>query len=121
MRPRRITAIDLRDDMDFQITAEDVKEALDRGEKLTLVDVREPWEFEVSHLEGAKLIPMGDVPSRAHQELDPEEHIVVFCHHGVRSLNVTNWLREQGFEKAQSMSGGIDRWAKIVDNAIPVY
>ena len=83
MRPRRITAIDSRDDMDFQITAEDVKEALDRGEKLTLVDVREPWEFEVSHLEGAKLIPMGDVPSRAHQELDPEEHIVVFCHHGV--------------------------------------
>ena len=51
--------------MDFQITAEDVKEALDRGEKLTLVDVREPWEFELSHLEGAKLIPMGDVPSRA--------------------------------------------------------
>jgi rhodanese-related sulfurtransferase len=49
--------------MDFQITAEDVKEALDRGEKLTLVDVREPWEFEVSHLEGAKLIPVGDVPS----------------------------------------------------------
>jgi rhodanese-related sulfurtransferase len=121
MRPRRITAIDLKDDMDFQITAEDVKEALDRGEKLTLVDVREPWEFELSHLEGAKLIPMGDVPSRAHQELDPEEHIVVFCHHGVRSLNVTNWLREQGFEKAQSMSGGIDRWAKVVDNTIPVY
>src|ERR1043166_4004221 len=108
MRPRRITAIDLRDDMDFQITAEDVKEALDRGEKLTLVDVREPWEFEVSHLEGAKLIPMGDVPSRAHQELDPEEHIVVFCHHGVRSMNVTVWLRQQGFGGGAATGGGIE-------------
>jgi rhodanese-related sulfurtransferase len=107
--------------MEFQITAEEVKAALDRGEKLTLLDVREPWETEISRLHGAKLIPMGDVPSRAHHELDPEEHIVVFCHHGVRSLNVTNWLREQGFEKTQSMSGGIDRWAKIVDTNVPVY
>src|SRR3954467_13509268 len=107
--------------MDFQITAEDVKEALDRGEKLTLVDVREPWEFELSHLEGAKLIPMGDVPSRAHQELDPEEHIVVFCHHGMRSMNVTVWLRQQGFEKVQSMRGGINAWSRSVDQNVPVY
>ena len=107
--------------MDFQIAAEDVKLALDHGEKLTLLDVREPWEFEVARLEGATLSPMGDVPSRAHQELDPEEHIVVFCHRGVRSLNVTNWLREQGFEKAQSMAGGIDRWSKVVDSSVPVY
>jgi rhodanese-related sulfurtransferase len=107
--------------MDFQISAGDLKAAMDRGEKLTLVDVREPWEWELSRLEGAKAIPMGDVPARAHQELDPEEHIVVFCHHGVRSLNVTNWLREQGFESAQSMSGGIDRWARVVDSKAPVY
>src|SRR5690348_2300434 len=107
--------------MDYEITPEEVKGKLDATEPFTLLDVREPWEFETARLEGAKLIPMGDVPSRAHQELDPEEHIVVFCHHGVRSLNVTNWLREQGFEKAQSMSGGIARWAKVVDNKIPVY
>lgn len=107
--------------MDFQITVEDLKAAMDRGDKLTLVDVREPWEFELSRLEGAKLIPMGDVPARAHHELDPEDHIVVFCHHGVRSMNVTNWLREQGFERAQSMTGGIDRWSKVVDNKVPIY
>lgn len=107
--------------MDFQIIVEDVKSALDHGEKLALIDVREPWEFETARIAGAKLIPMGEVPSRAHQELDPDDHIVVYCHHGVRSLNVVNWLREQGFENAQSMSGGIDRWARVVDPTVPTY
>src|SRR3954462_5473109 len=107
--------------MDLQIVAEAVKAALDSGDKLTLVDVREPWECEISRLQGAKLMPMGDVPSRAHQELDPEEHIVVLCHHGVRSMNVTVWLRQQGFEKVQSMRGGIDAWSRTVDQNVPVY
>ncbi len=107
--------------MDFQVTAEDVKAALERGDKFELIDVREPSEFQIARIEGAKLIPMGDVPSRAHQELDPDERIVVFCHHGVRSMNVVNWLRQQGFEKAQSMSGGIDRWARVVDPKVPTY
>jgi len=60
-------------------------------------------------------------PSRAHQELDPEDHIVVVCHHGVRSMNVTAWLRQQGFEKAQSMRGGIDAWSRRVDGTLPTY
>lgn len=107
--------------LDFQITTEEVKAALEKGEKLTLLDVREPWEFDIARIQSARNMPMGDVPSRAHQELDPEEHIIVYCHHGVRSLNVTNWLREQGFEKAQSMSGGIDRWSKAVDPGVPTY
>jgi len=107
--------------MDFQIPAEDVKAALDTGEKLRLLDVREPWEHEVSRISGSILMPMGDVPGRAHQELDPDERIIVFCHHGVRSMHVVKWLREQGFENSQSMSGGIDRWARIVDPKIPVY
>lgn len=107
--------------MDYQITAEEVKAALDKGEKLTLLDVREPWEYEIARIEHARNMPMGDLPSRAHQELDPDERIVVVCHHGVRSLNVTNWLRQQGFENAQSMSGGIDRWSKMVDPKVPTY
>lgn len=107
--------------MDYEITPEEVKTTLDRGEAFTLLDVREPWEFETAHMDGAKLVPMGDVPSRAHQELDPEDHIVVVCHHGVRSLNVTAWLRQQGFDKAQSMRGGIDAWARRVDGNVPVY
>jgi rhodanese-related sulfurtransferase len=107
--------------MDYEITPEDVKSKRDTAEAFTLLDVREPWEFETSHIEGAKLIPMGDIASRAHQELDPEDHIVVVCHHGVRSMNVTVWLRQQGFENAQSMRGGIDAWSRRVDEKVPVY
>jgi len=107
--------------MDYEITPEGVKAKLDAGEEFVLLDVREPWEFETARIDGAKLIPMGDVPSRAHTELDPEEPIVVLCHHGVRSMNVTAWLRQQGFEKAQSMRGGIDAWSRRVDEEVPTY
>lgn len=107
--------------MDYEITAEQVKAKLDGAEHFVLLDVREPWEIQTARIEGAKLTPMGDVPSRAHQELDPEDSIVVICHHGVRSMNVTVWLRQQGFEKAQSMRGGIDAWSRSVDPKVPVY
>jgi rhodanese-related sulfurtransferase len=107
--------------MDYEIIPEDVKCKIEAGEKFVLLDVREPWEFQTAHMEGAKLIPMGDVPSRAHQELDPEDAIVVVCHHGVRSMNVTAWLRQQGFDRAQSMRGGIDAWSRQVDGKVPVY
>ncbi|MFY9950064.1 MAG: rhodanese-like domain-containing protein [Candidatus Sulfotelmatobacter sp.] len=107
--------------LDYEISPEEVKSKLDQAEGFTLLDVREPWEFETAHMEGAKLLPMGDIPSRAHQELDPEDHIVVVCHHGVRSMNVTAWLRQQGFEKAQSMRGGIDAWSRVVDGNVPTY
>jgi rhodanese-related sulfurtransferase len=107
--------------MNYEITPEDVKIIADRGDPFELVDVREPWEHQTARIEGATLIPMGDVPSRAHQELDPEAHIIVYCHHGVRSMNVTAWLRQQGFEKTQSMAGGIDAWSRRVDGKVPVY
>ncbi len=107
--------------MDYEITPEEVKAKLDQGEEFTLLDVRESWEFETAYMDDARLIPMGDVPSRAHQELDPEAHIIVVCHHGVRSMNVTAWLRQEGFEKAQSMRGGIDAWSRRVDGNVPLY
>ena len=107
--------------MDYEITAEDVKAAVDSNQPVTLVDVREPWEYQTARIEGATLIPMGEIPNRAHQELDPEAQIVVYCHHGVRSMNVTAWLRQQGFEKAHSMAGGIDAWSRRVDGKVPVY
>jgi rhodanese-related sulfurtransferase len=107
--------------MDFEISAGQVKALQKNGEVFTLLDVREAWECEKARLEGAKNIPMGDIPTRAHRELDPEEHLVVMCHHGVRSLTVVNWLRQQGFEKAQSMRGGIDGWARTVDPKVPLY
>ncbi len=107
--------------MDYEITPEEVKATLDRSGTFTLLDVREPWEFDAASIVGSTHIPMGDVPSRAHQELDPDEHIVVVCHHGVRSLSVTNWLRQQGFENAQSMRGGIDAWSRQIDGKVPLY
>lgn len=107
--------------MDFEISAGQVKSLQKRGEPFTLLDVREPSEWEKARIEGSKNIPMGDVPTRAHQELDPDDHIIVMCHHGVRSLTVTNWLRQQGFEKAQSIRGGIDGWARTVDPKVPLY
>jgi rhodanese-related sulfurtransferase len=86
-----------------------------------LLDVREPSEFDAARVDGSKLMPMGDVAARAHQELDPDQPIFVLCHHGVRSMNVTMWLRRQGFENAQSVAGGIDRWTTDVDPTIPRY
>jgi rhodanese-related sulfurtransferase len=107
--------------MDFEISASEVNNMLKRGDEFTLLDVREPSELDKASIEGSTNIPMGDVPMRAHQELDPDDHIVVLCHHGVRSLTVTNWLRQQGFEKVQSVRGGIDGWARAVDPKIPLY
>jgi rhodanese-related sulfurtransferase len=107
--------------MDYEISASEVSAMLKRGDKFTLLDVREPVELEKANITGSTNIPMGDVPMRAHQELDPDHHIVVLCHHGVRSLTVTNWLRQQGFSRSQSVRGGIDGWARTVDPKIPLY
>jgi rhodanese-related sulfurtransferase len=109
--------------MDFEINPDEVQRKLNAGEPMTIIDVREAVELQMASLNGAefKHIPMGDVPSRAHAELDPDDHIVVICHHGVRSANVTMWLRNEGFERAQSMRGGIDLWSKTVDPSVPVY
>jgi rhodanese-related sulfurtransferase len=86
-----------------------------------LLDVREPWEFQTANLPDSLLMPMGDVTSRAHAELDPDAHIVVVCHHGQRSLSVAMWLRGQGFERAQSLAGGIDAWSRVIDPSVPRY
>ena len=87
----------------------------------TLLDVREPWETELSAIPGATCIPMGEITSRAHAELDPDLPYIVFCHHGARSLSVTMWLRNQGFDHVQSLAGGIDHYARTVDSSIPLY
>jgi len=107
--------------MDYEIPATELKVKLDAKEPLVILDVREPWEYAAAHIDGSKHMPMGEVPARSHQELDSEEHIVVICHHGVRSLNVAHWLRQQGFEKAQSLQGGIDHWSRTIDPKVPVY
>lgn len=109
--------------MDFEISPNELKEKLNSGEAPIIIDVRDAVELQIASLKGADVthMPMGDVPSRAHQELDPDDHIVVVCHHGVRSANVVMWLRGQGFDRAQSMRGGIDLWSKTVDPSVPTY
>ncbi len=106
--------------LDYEISAADAAQLL-KEKQARLIDVREPWEFQTAHVEGSVPMPMGDVPSRAHQELDPDERLVVMCHAGVRSMNVTVWLRNQGFENVQSMRGGIDAWSAEVDPQVPRY
>ncbi len=106
--------------MDWEITPEDLKQKLEAGDKCNLLDVREVWERQAAAIEPSSHIPMGDIPARL-QELDPDEHIVVYCHHGVRSMNVTAWLRQQGFESVQSLHGGIDRWSRQIDPKVPLY
>ena len=106
--------------MEWEISPAELKQKRETGEKFTLLDVREPWEHQTAAIEPSSHIPMGDIPARV-QELDPDEHIVVYCHHGVRSMNVTAWLRQQGFESVQSLRGGIDRWSREVDSSVPLY
>jgi rhodanese-related sulfurtransferase len=106
--------------LELEISAKEAAVLLSE-EKARFIDVREPWEFETAHIAGTVLMPMGDVPARAHQELDPDERLVVLCHHGMRSLNVAVWLRNQGFEQAQSLSGGIDAWSAEVDPSVGRY
>ena len=105
----------------FEITPDEVKRRLDGGEAIRMIDVREPAEFAISKIEGGKLIPMRSIPQYL-QELDDEGGLlVIFCHHGVRSLSVVDWLRRQGVENCQSMAGGIDRWSTEIDPSVPRY
>src|ERR1700757_2622416 len=102
--------------LDYEISPAEAA-ALLRENAARFIDVREPWEFAAARIPGSLLMPMGDVPARAHQELDPDERLIILCHHGQRSLNVAAWLRNHGFDQAQSLQGGIDAWAAAVDPA----
>jgi rhodanese-related sulfurtransferase len=111
----------------IEITPAEVSELLKEGLPIRLIDVREPAEHAICHIEGAALIPMQYIPMRL-QELDealdesaPETRLIVFCHHGVRSLSVAEWVRRQGVENCQSMSGGIDLWSVQIDPSVPRY
>ena len=108
--------------MTFEITVAELKRRLDAGERVNLVDVREPQEFALARIEGSRLLPMGEVPASlgAIESMADEAPVVCICHHGVRSLRVANWLREQGVE-ALSLAGGIDVWSLEVDPQVPRY
>lgn len=107
----------------LEIAPTQVKQMLDDGQPLCLVDVREQAEYQICRIEGAELIPMNTVPMQLqHLESEADEKlVVVYCHHGVRSLNVVNWLRGQGIENCTSMAGGIDLWSAQIDSSVPRY
>lgn len=89
-------------------------------EQPLLLDVREPWEYDTCHIEGATLIPMNSIPERC-EELDMERPIVCICHHGSRSMQVANFLQRNGYTKLSNLTGGIHAWAQQVDRSMPTY
>jgi len=105
----------------LEITCEDLKEKIEAGLPLRLVDCREPWEHELVRLADSANIPMNDTPGRLTEYQSFDEPTVVYCHHGVRSLHVVNFLRAQGVENVVSLRGGIDAWTMEVDPSLPRY
>ena len=88
--------------------------------KPLLIDVREPWEYQTCHIQESVLIPMRQIPT-AVNELDPDQETVVICHHGIRSRSVCTFLANNDFTQIINLSGGIDEWAKTVDDSMPLY
>ena len=116
---RRLRAIESMAEAS-EITPEDLKSLLDKGRKnIFLLDVREPWEFELCHIEGSVLMAKTDL-ARIFPGLK-EIDVVTICHHGVRSLSAAFYLREAGLPRVRSLTGGVDAWSLIVDKAMPRY
>lgn len=90
------------------------------GRDVVLVDCREPWEYEIAHLEGALLLPLGELSLRV-EEIPRGRAVVVYCHHGIRSRRGALVLRGAGIEGARSLAGGIDHWSLVVDPTLPRY
>ncbi|MBC7543396.1 MAG: sulfurtransferase [Candidatus Sericytochromatia bacterium] len=85
-----------------------------------LLDIREPWEHAQTQIAGDVLIPMNEVPQRM-AEIPADQDLIVYCHHGVRSFQVVYYLRQQGYTRARSLSGGIARWSAEIDSTVPEY
>jgi len=105
---------------DPEITVSELKRLIDSGAHVNLIDVREPREFDLCHIEGSRLIPLSQIPSKV-KELNPEMEYVVYCHVGERSAFAVNYLRRLGISKARSLKGGIDQWAAKIDPSMPRY
>ena len=103
-----------------EITAEELRDEWQRNPELVVIDVREPHEHEIAHIDGAVLVPLGELPDRL-GELDGHHEIVTHCHHGARSLKALEILKAAGFSKVRSLRGGIDAWAVNVDPSLPRY
>jgi len=103
-----------------EITPQDLKARLDRNDRPVLLDVRDDWETKLCRLDNALHIPMEELEFRT-DELNPADDIVVYCHHGVRSAAVADYLRRLGFTRVRNLSGGLDAWARAVEPAMRRY
>jgi len=106
--------------MGCSISPKELRARLDKGDKLVLLDVREPWEYDLAKLVGSILIPLATLP-QSMAKLDREAEIVAICHHGMRSADATNFLLQQGFASVKNLVGGIDAWSVQVDGSVPRY
>ncbi|HEV7860991.1 MAG TPA: rhodanese-like domain-containing protein [Pyrinomonadaceae bacterium] len=102
------------------ITPAELALRLRRGEQVLLVDVREPVEYQIARIEGARLLPLSSFTEWS-GTLDPAQETVFMCHHGIRSAQVCAFLAQQGFEKLFNLAGGIDHWSEEVDSNVPQY
>jgi rhodanese-related sulfurtransferase len=103
-----------------QLSAIELKTKLQDKERLTLLDVREPNEFEFTHIDSSVLIPLNQIPQRL-REIDMEQEVVLICHHGMRSMQAANFLTQVGFRKISNLVGGIDAWSIEVDSSVARY
>lgn len=101
------------------MTVLELKERLGSANKVSILDVRELEEIQIANIGGIH-IPLGELAERF-QELDPNEELVVLCHHGIRSAHAVGFLRNNGYEKVQNLSGGIDAWSTHIDPSVPRY
>lgn len=107
--------------MPIEVSVAAVKQMIDDHQSFLFVDCREPNEFARCRIDGTELIPMREIPQATERWTDRQQHIVIHCHHGGRSLRVADYLRAHGFPNVQSMAGGIDAWSLEVDPSVPRY
>lgn len=108
---------------EWELSVAQVKEMFDRRESFLLLNVREPDEYAICRIDGAHLVPLGELAARCEElrTLAADRPIVTQCHHGGRSLNAAILLRKLGFEGVRSMAGGINGWSIQIDPAVPRY
>lgn len=106
--------------MSYTITVRDLKDRLDKGDTIFLLDVREPHEYSMAKIEGSVLIPLGELPTSL-DKLNSNDEIVALCHRGMRSADAVGFLMQQGFSNVKNLIGGIDAWSIEVDPEVPRY
>jgi len=106
--------------MSYAITVRDLKDRLDKGDTIFLLDVREPHEYSMAKIEGSVLIPLGELPTSL-DKLNSNDEIVALCHRGMRSADAVGFLMQQGFGNVKNLIGGIDAWSLEIDPEVPRY